>query len=92
MSYKLSITHVRPYYRNGDRETEFAKIDTKIFKTIKTAKAFVELDAKVRKCTTVNYYKSGTIHYWCGFTNVSWFNEGTGNTENEQYQYKLIKE
>lgn len=92
MSYKLSITHVRPYYRNGDRETEFAKIDTKIFKTIKAAKVFVELDAKEKRCTTVNYFKSGKNHFWTGFTNKSWFNEGTGETDTEQYQYKLIKE
>ena len=40
----LEIKHVRPYYRNGDRETETVIIFHSLFKTKKSIKEFIKKD------------------------------------------------
>jgi hypothetical protein len=32
-----------------------------------------------------------TYEWFTGFTDKYWFNEGTGEIDGEQYQYKLFK-
>lgn len=91
MSYKVQLIHVRPCWRNGDRETEFATLDTRSFKTKKEAKTWIENDMKSKRCTKSSSYKISTYDWFTGFTNKQWFNEGTGEMDGEQYQYKLFK-
>lgn len=91
MSYRLTITHIRPYLRKGDQETETVPINSEIFKTLKAAKEFIEKDSKNKKCSELKHYKDGKDHYWNAYTSKSWFNEGTGEIDHEVFHYKVTK-
>lgn len=91
MSYKVQLIHVRPCLRNGDMETEFATSDAKLFKTKKEAVTWIKNDMKSKHCTKSSSYKMSTYEWFTGFTNKYWFNEGTGEIDGEQFQYKLFK-
>ena len=91
MSYTLKIKHVRPYFRNGDRETEFASLGEKVFKSRKAATEWIASNMKSRNCVNTSYTKFSSHEWWVGVTNKTWFNEGTGETDQEQFQYSLYK-
>lgn len=87
----LEIKHVRPYYRNGDRETETVIIFHSLFKTKKSIKEFIKEDLINRKCTSHKCYKFDKSETYYGWTNKTWFNEGTGTTDQETFIYNIIK-
>lgn len=89
--YKVVEKHFRPTYRRGDLEAEVAIIDTKVFRTRKAAKEYIEGRLRGRKDAWRHYHKGDTSS-WAGYsTGKTWVHENTGETCEETFNYELSK-
>ena len=91
--YTVEIKHHRKTYYRGDVDSETVLIESKNFKTRKTAKEYVEnrLSGKPQKNIRKHLHKGDTPSYYIYFTGGSWFNECTGDDEDEYYEYIIKK-
>lgn len=92
MGYAVEVIHLRKCLIHGVVGTELTRIETKFFNTKKAAKEFIASDIKDRKCvkSEAHRYSDGSS-FTVGWTDKIWFDEGTGDNMQEQFQYKLTK-
>lgn len=89
--YQVKIYHYRPCTRNGDLEDEQIMLDSKVFKTRKEAKEFIESKLRNKKDVFRNYHR-GNVASWCGYlTGYKWVHENSGETCYEEYSFEMIK-
>ena len=89
--YKVVEKHFRPTYRRGDLEAETVIIDTKVFRTRKAAKEFIENKLRGKKDTWRRYHK-GNENSFCGYyTDKTWIHENNGETYRESFTFELAK-
>lgn len=89
--YNVKVWHCRPCWRKGDLEKEEVIIDSKVFKTRKDAKAFIEAALKGKPNVGGKYHKGDEKSYRGYRTGKTWIHENTGDQCEESYTYVLEK-
>ena len=90
--YQVTVHHHDKDIVRGDLEDKFELIDSKLFKTKKAAKDWIESKMAVRP--GVKFKDWGTADkpgYSRLYTGVTWQHENSGEEMEEYYQYKLEK-
>ena len=91
--YTVEIFHHRKSFYKDDVDAETVLIESKNFKTRKSAKEYVEnkLRGKSAKNIYKELHKGDEPSYYCYSTGYTWFNECTGDDEEEYYNYFIKK-
>ena len=95
--YKVEVYHHREAIVRGDLEAEDARINSEVFATRKSAKAYIERqiesEARYLDNPTVrrDYHKGNEPSYVYFFTGEEWQHENSGEMHQEYYTYKLEK-
>lgn len=89
--YKVIKLHHKPFYRNGDLEDTTEIVDTKVFKTRKGAKDFIEKELCGKSNPYRSYHKGNEISICQYHTGKTWVHENTGETCHEFFIYKMFK-
>lgn len=92
MGYVVELKHYRPAYRRGDLEDELVNEHTRVFKTRKEAKDYIERNfPKDSKGGFKDYHKGNKPSRCAYFTGKTWIHENTGEKCEEYYMFVLKK-
>lgn len=89
--YLVTIYHNHPEVIKGDTGQKLEMINQKTFKTRIEAKAFIEDNLYNKDKVRRDYHKGNLTSRCIYFTGKTWFNECTGDTNDEYYQYEMCK-
>lgn len=95
--YKVEVYYHRKAIMRGDLEAEDARINSELFSTRKSAKAYIErqIESEARYCDKPvvrrDYHKGNEPSYVYLFTGEEWQHENSGEMHQEYYTYKLEK-
>ena len=92
--YKVVTKKNESYTYKGDLTSRVVVIDTLVFSTRKSAISYIEKKLNTRgfKDISREYHKGDKESICIAHTGNSWFNEGTGEVEQEVYNFILTKE
>lgn len=89
--YIVTTHHHTKDWRNGDLEDKFELIDSRVFKTRKAAKEYIESKLSGKSKVFRSYHKGDAPSYCTFFTGEKWTHENTGEKMHEYYQFTLNK-
>lgn len=89
--YIVKEYHYRPSYKKGDLKTEEVALATSFFKTMKSAKEYIEKKLIGKKSVWRKYHNSNEKSYCGYYTDKTWTHETSGEICKEYFTFELTK-
>lgn len=91
MDFVVQMKHYKPVYRNGHLEDELIIEHTRVYKTRRDAKQYIENMLINKNVAYRDYHRGNTPSTCLYFTDKTWVNEELGVECHEYYQFVLTK-
>lgn len=91
MDFVVQMKHYKPVYRNGNLEDELIIEHTRVSKTRRDAKQYIENMLINKNVAYRDYHRGNTPSTCLYFTGKTWVNEKLGVECHEYYQFVLTK-